>query len=245
MQRIDGRNGDELRPITIDSSLQQYAEGSVLISTGNTKVLCSASVEDRVPPFLKGSGSGWVTADYSMLPRATNTRNRRERDTGKINGRSQEIQRLIGRSLRGIIDLSILGELTIQIDCDVIQADAGTRTASINGGFIALSQAINLLINQNKITSSPILNNVCAVSIALIGDDLLLDPCYEEDFNADVDFNIVMTDEKQLIEIQGGTEAGPFSTDKIPQIIDLATKGTSEIAVFQNQYLTGLNVNEN
>ena len=127
----------------------------------------------------------------------------------------------------------------------MIQADAGTRTASINGGFIALSQAINLLINQNKITSSPILNNVCAVSIALIGDDLLLDPCYEEDFNADVDFNIVMTDEKQLIEIQGGTEAGPFSTDKIPQIIDLATKGTSEIAVFQNQYLTGLNVNEN
>jgi len=245
VQRIDGRNGDELRPITIDSSLQQYAEGSVLISTGNTKVLCSASVEDRVPPFLKGSGSGWVTADYSMLPRATNTRNRRERDTGKINGRSQEIQRLIGRSLRGITDLSILGELTIQIDCDVIQADAGTRTASINGGFIALSQAINLLINQNKITSSPILNNVCAVSIALIGDDLLLDPCYEEDFNADVDFNIVMTDEKQLIEIQGGTEAGPFSTDKIPQIIDLATKGTSEIAVFQNQYLTGLNVNEN
>ena len=245
MQRIDGRNGDELRSITIDSSLQQYAEGSVLISTGNTKVLCSASVEDRVPPFLKGSGSGWVTADYSMLPRATNTRNRRERDTGKINGRSQEIQRLIGRSLRGITDLSILGELTIQIDCDVIQADAGTRTASINGGFIALSQAINLLINQNKITSSPILNNVCAVSIALIGDDLLLDPCYEEDFNADVDFNIVMTDEKQLIEIQGGTEAGPFSTDKIPQIIDLATKGTSEIAVFQNQYLTGLNVNEN
>ncbi len=245
MQRIDGRNGDELRPITIDSNLQQYAEGSVLISTGNTKVLCSASVEDRVPPFLKGSGSGWVTADYSMLPRATNTRNRRERDTGKINGRSQEIQRLIGRSLRGITDLSILGELTIQIDCDVIQADAGTRTASINGGFIALSQAINLLINQNKITSSPILNNVCAVSIALIGDDLLLDPCYEEDFNADVDFNIVMTDEKQLIEIQGGTEAGPFSTDKIPQIIDLATKGTSEIAVFQNQYLTGLNVNEN
>jgi len=245
VQRIDGRNGDELRPITIDSNLQQYAEGSVLISTGNTKVLCSASVEDRVPPFLKGSGSGWVTADYSMLPRATNTRNRRERDTGKINGRSQEIQRLIGRSLRGITDLSILGELTIQIDCDVIQADAGTRTASINGGFIALSQAINLLINQNKITSSPILNNVCAVSIALIGDDLLLDPCYEEDFNADVDFNIVMTDEKQLIEIQGGTEAGPFSTDKIPQIIDLATKGTSEIAVFQNQYLTGLNVNEN
>ena len=192
MQRIDGRNGDELRPITIDSSLQQYAEGSVLISTGNTKVLCSASVEDRVPPFLKGSGSGWVTADYSMLPRATNTRNRRERDTGKINGRSQEIQRLIGRSLRGITDLSILGELTIQIDCDVIQADAGTRTASINGGFIALSQAINLLINQNKITSSPILNNVCAVSIALIGDDLLLDPCYEEDFNADVDFNICL-----------------------------------------------------
>ena len=245
MQRIDGRNGDELRSITIDSSLQQYAEGSVLISTGNTKVLCSASVEDRVPPFLKGSGSGWVTADYSMLPRATNTRNRRERDTGKINGRSQEIQRLIVRSLRWITDLSILVELTIQIDCDVIQADAGTRTASINGGFIALSQAINLLINQNKITSIPILNNVCAVSIALIGDDLLLDPCYEEDFNADVDFNIVMTDEKQLIEIQGGTEAGPFSTDKIPQIIDLATKGTSEIAVFQNQYLTGLNVNEN
>ena len=216
MKRIDGRLDDELRPITIDSTLQQYPEGSVLICTGNTKVLCSASIEERVPPFLKGSGTGWVTADYSMLPRATNTRNRRERDTGKVSGRSQEIQRLIGRSLRGITDLSTLGEVTIQIDCDVIQADAGPRTASINGGYIAL-----------------------------IKDRLLLDPCYEEDFKAEVDFNIVMTDNEQLIELQGGTEAGPFNKDKIPQILELATKGISEISTIQNQYISGLNLNEN
>ena len=245
MKRIDGRLDDELRPISIDSTLQQYPEGSVLICTGNTKVLCSASIEERVPPFLKGSGTGWVTADYSMLPRATNTRNRRERDTGKVSGRSQEIQRLIGRSLRGITDLSTLGEVTIQIECDVIQADAGTRTASINGGYIALSQAIARLVKEKQITRNPILNNVCAVSIALIKDRLLLDPCYEEDFKAEVDFNIVMTDNEQLIELQGGTEAGPFNKDKIPQILELATKGISEISAIQNQYISGLNLNEN
>lgn len=245
MIRTDGRKHDELRPVTIDSTLQQYAEGSVLISTGNTKVLCSASIEERVPPFLKGTGTGWVTADYSMLPRATNTRNRRERDTGKVSGRSQEIQRLIGRSLRGVTNLSSLGEITIQIDCDVIQADGGTRTASINGGYIALSQAISMLINTNKIKENPISNNVCAISIALIENNLLLDPCYEEDFNAEVDFNVVMTNQGQLIELQGGTEAGPFEQIQIPSILKLATKAASEITAIQNKHTSGLMLDEN
>ena len=244
MIRLDGRPHEELRPITLDSTLQTYPEGSVLISTGNTKVLCSASVEDRVPPFLKGTGSGWVTADYSMLPRATNTRNRRERDTGKINGRSQEIQRLIGRALRGVTDLTSLGELTIQIDCDVIQADAGTRTASINGGFIAMSQAISKLLAEDRITKSPLISNVCAISIALIKNNLLVDPCYEEDFQADVDFNVVMTGKGDLIEIQGGTEAGAFSTDTIPRILQLATNATKQITSIQNKYLAGTTANE-
>ncbi|HCG90882.1 MAG TPA: ribonuclease PH [Dehalococcoidia bacterium] len=237
MERIDGRKDEELRVTTIQPSYQLYAEGSALITAGNTKVICSASVEDKVPPFLKGSGSGWVTAEYSMLPRATNTRNRRDRESGKISGRSQEIQRLIGRSLRGIIDLKLLGEFTINIDCDVIQADGGTRTASINGSYIALSQAIYGLINTGKIQNNPIINNVCAVSIALLDKRLLVDPCYEEDSQAEVDFNIVMSGDQQIIELQGGTEAGPFDVTYISQILTLASTGTKQLKEIQDASL--------
>ena len=188
--RSDGRAWDKVRPIQITPSFQLSADGSALIETGNTKVLCAASVEEQVPAFLKGTGRGWVTAEYDMLPRATNTRSIRDRTSGRINGRSQEIQRLIGRSLRAIIDLEMLGERTIHIDCDVIQADGGTRTAAITGAYVALNQAANTMLDMGKITQTPILSQVAATSVGIIDAELLLDLCYEEDFKADVDFNL-------------------------------------------------------
>ena len=236
--RSDGRAWNKVRPIQITPSFQLSADGSALIETGNTKVLCAASVEEQVPAFLKGTGRGWVTAEYDMLPRATNTRSTRDRTSGRINGRSQEIQRLIGRSLRAIIDLEMLGERTIHIDCDVIQADGGTRTAAITGAYVALNQAINTMLDMGKITQTPILSQVAATSVGIIDAELLLDLCYEEDFKADVDFNVVLNNDGKLIELQGATEANPFDRKYIPEILSLAFKGAEDLFRAQRDSLS-------
>ncbi|GIS81561.1 MAG: ribonuclease PH [Dehalococcoidia bacterium] len=239
--RSDGRLWDEVRPIQKTPSFQLSADGSALIETGNTKVLCAASVEEQVPAFLKGSGKGWVTAEYDMLPRATNTRSTRDRTSGRINGRSQEIQRLIGRSLRAIIDLDLLGERTIHIDCDVLQADGGTRTAAITGAYVALTQATNDIWSTGKITGSPILSQVAATSIGIINEELFLDLCYEEDFKADVDFNVVLNNDGKLIELQGATEGKPFDRKYIPEILSLAFKGAEDLFRAQRESLSATN----
>lgn len=236
--RSDGRAWNKVRPIQITPSFQLSADGSALIETGNTKVLCAASVEEQVPAFLKGTGRGWVTAEYDMLPRATNTRSTRDRTSGRINGRSQEIQRLIGRSLRAIIDLEMLGERTIHIDCDVIQADGGTRTAAITGAYVALNQATNTMLDMGKITQTPILSQVAATSVGIIDEELLLDLCYEEDFKADVDFNVVLNNDGKLIELQGATEANPFDRKYIPEILSLAFKGAEDLFRAQRDSLS-------
>ena len=236
--RSDGRAWNKVRPIQITPSFQLSADGSALIETGNTKVLCAASVEEQVPAFLKGTGRGWVTAEYDMLPRATNTRSIRDRTSGRINGRSQEIQRLIGRSLRAIIDLEMLGERTIHIDCDVIQADGGTRTAAITGAYVALNQATNTMLDMGKITQTPILSQVAATSVGIIDAELLLDLCYEEDFKADVDFNVVLNNDGKLIELQGATEANPFDRKYIPEILSLAFKGAEDLFRAQRDSLS-------
>lgn len=236
--RSDGRAWDKVRPIQITPSFQLSADGSALIETGNTKVLCAASIEEQVPAFLKGSGRGWVTAEYDMLPRATTTRSTRDRTSGRINGRSQEIQRLIGRSLRAIIDLEMLGERTIHIDCDVIQADGGTRTAAITGAYVALNQATNTMLDIGKITQTPILSQVAATSVGIIDEELLLDLCYEEDFKADVDFNVVLNNDGKLIELQGATEANPFDRKYIPEILSLAFKGAEDLFRAQRESLS-------
>ncbi len=236
--RSDGRAWNKVRPIQITPSFQLSADGSALIETGNTKVLCAASVEEQVPAFLKGTGRGWVTAEYDMLPRATNTRSTRDRTSGRINGRSQEIQRLIGRSLRAIIDLEMLGERTIHIDCDVIQADGGTRTAAITGAYVALNQATNTMLDMGKITQTPILSQVAATSVGIIDAELLLDLCYEEDFKADVDFNVVLNNDGKLIELQGATEANPFDRKYIPEILSLAFKGAEDLFRAQRDSLS-------
>ena len=239
--RSDGRAWDKVRPIQITPSFQLSADGSALIETGNTKVLCAASVEEQVPAFLKGTGRGWVTAEYDMLPRATNTRSTRDRTSGRINGRSQEIQRLIGRSLRAIIDLEMLGERTIHIDCDVIQADGGTRTAAITGAYVALNQATNTMLDMGKITQTPILSQVAATSVGIIDAELLLDLCYEEDFKADVDFNVVLNNDGKLIELQGATEGKPFDRKYIPEILSLAFKGAEDLFRAQRESLSPKN----
>ena len=237
LTRIDGRLWNENRPITIRPSFQSSAEGSVLIETGNTKVICAASIEDRVPSFLTGRGKGWVTAEYDMLPRATNTRSSRDRNNGQINGRAQEIQRLIGRSLRAVTDLESLGERTVYIDCDVIQADGGTRTAAITGSYVALAQALSRLTRDGVIKNLPILSRVAATSVGINNGELLLDLCYQEDFEAEVDFNIVMNDKGTLIELQGATEAAPFDRKYIPEIIALAFKGSESLFKAQKSAL--------
>ena len=236
--RSDGRAWNKVRPIQITPSFQLSADGSALIETGNTKVLCAASVEEQVPAFLKGTGRGWITAEYDMLPRATTTRSTRDRTSGRINGRSQEIQRLIGRSLRAIIDLEMLGERTIHIDCDVIQADGGTRTAAITGAYVALNQATNTMLDMGKITQTPILSQVAATSVGIIDAELLLDLCYEEDFKADVDFNVVLNNDGKLIELQGATEANPFDRKYIPEILSLAFKGAEDLFRAQRDSLS-------
>ena len=229
--RFDGRAADSLRPIRITRHYLKHAEGSVLIEFGDTKVICTASVEESVPPFLRGKGSGWVTAEYAMLPRATHTRSVRESTRGKVGGRTHEIQRLIGRSLRAVTDLTAFGERTIVVDCDVIQADGGTRTASITGGCLALIQAFGKLKEQGMIHRMPVTNLVCAVSVGLVEGQLLLDLDYAEDSSAEVDMNFVITRNGLFVEIQGTAEATPFSRDLHDRMIDLALLGSA--------YLTG------
>ena len=233
MTRSDGRRWDQPRPIVITPGYQRFAEGSALIETGLTKVLCAASLDERVPPFLRGQGQGWVTAEYNMLPRATNTRTPRDRDTGRISGRSQEIQRLIGRALRAVTDLEALGERTVQIDCDVIQADGGTRTAAITGAYVALYQAMKVLVDNRVLRRVPLKSAVAAVSVGLVDEELLLDLCYREDFDAQVDFNVVMTDRGELVELQGATEADPFPRHRVEEILSLAARGMEPLFAAQ------------
>ena len=210
-----------------------------MIEMGTTKVLCAASLEEKVPAFMRGQGKGWVTAEYSMLPRATNTRNTRERETGKVSGRSQEIQRLIGRSLRAVTNLDTLGERTVHIDCDVIQADGGTRTAAITGAYVALNQALQMLVKNRELTEVPLLCPVAAISVGILNGELLLDLCYEEDFAADVDFNVVLTSQGGLVELQGATEADPFPRHQVDEVLSLASRGMESLFRVQREAAQG------
>ena len=220
--RKNNRKNKELRNIKVTSNYIMHPEGSVLIEFGNTRVICNATVEDKVPAFLKGKGSGWITAEYSMLPRATNTRNKRDSMTGKVSGRSMEIQRLIGRALRSCIDLEKLGEKTITIDCDVIQADGGTRTASITGGYLALELAIQKLLNDGKLTKNPLISKVAAISVGRVNGQIMLDLDYDEDCSAEVDMNIVMNNKNEFIEIQGTGEESTFVYSELLEFIALS-----------------------
>lgn len=237
IKRGDGRAWDELRPVRVTPGIQSFAEGSVLIETGKTHVLCAVSIEDRVPAFLKGSGGGWVTAEYSMLPRATATRNQRDSTQGHVNGRSQEIQRLIGRSLRAVVDMPKLGERTLTVDCDVIQADGGTRTAAITGSYIALYLAMQHLVDMGVLKAVPMKNAVAATSVGIVHDNKLLDLCYDEDSAAGVDFNVVMTSKGEFVEIQGTAEGKPFDRDSVDHLLALAEKGIKELFQIQQEVL--------
>src|SRR5437763_968143 len=223
--RTDGRLDEQLRPTRITPNFSIHAEGSVMVEAGNTKVICTASVEDRVPPFRRNSGKGWVTAEYGMLPRATTTRMQREASQGRVGGRTQEIQRLIGRSLRAVTKMEQLGERTVWIDCDVIQADGGTRTASITGAFVALALALEKLRERDAIRTIPLTDYVAAISVGIVGGEPLLDLAYEDDSKADVDMNIVKTGDGRFIEVQGTAEAIPFGRDALLQLLDLADVG--------------------
>jgi len=234
MTRIDGRTPTQLRPVRLAVDFLDYAEGSVLIETGNTRVLCAASVEERVPPFLEGKGQGWVTAEYSMLPRSTHTRTARERE-GKVSGRTQEIQRLVGRSLRAAVDMMALGPRTIILDCDVLQADGGTRTASITGAYVALHRACSRLVRRGLLAVHPVRTAVAATSAGVVAGEILLDLCYDEDSRAEVDFNVVMTAEHEFIEVQGTGEGGVFSRATMNQLIELAEAGITELLEIQKQ----------
>ena len=229
VKRADGRSWNELRPVKITTGFQQFAEGSALIEVGKTRVLCAVSVEERVPLFLKGQGKGWVTAEYAMLPRATTTRTHRDSFHGRVSGRNQEIQRIIGRSLRAAINMEALGDRTLTVDCDVLQADGGTRTTAITGAYVALYQALQNLANMGVITDIPLEDTVAATSVGVVHNDQLLDLCYDEDFNADVDFNVVMTGKGSLIEFQGTAEGKPFSRETTNQLLSLAEKGIGEL----------------
>jgi ribonuclease PH len=240
MPRPDGRAHDQLRPITVTRNWQAYAEGSALIEFGETKVLCAASVQQGVPRWRKGSGLGWVTAEYSMLPRATLTRNDRESVRGKIGGRTHEISRLIGRSLRAAIDLSALGENSISLDCDVLQADGGTRTAAITGAFVALSDAVAWLGAKGALARpAPLINSVQAVSVGVIDGEPRLDLMYEEDVRAETDMNVVVTGAGDFIEVQGTAEGTPFRRDELDALLDLAVAGCADLARIQKEALEG------
>jgi ribonuclease PH len=238
MMRGDGRRPDELRPVTITPNVNKYAEGSVLIQMGDTHVLCTASVEESVPPFMRDRGEGWVTAEYSMLPRSTGTRSARESSRGRLGGRTMEIQRLIGRSLRAVTDLPNLGERTIWLDCDVIQADGGTRTASITGAYVALHLALQQLLQQGLIAQIPLKDAVAAVSVGMLQDIPHLDLNYPEDSTSDVDMNIVMTGSGNLIEVQGTAEGEPFSQDSLLELLALARQGISQLVESQRAVLS-------
>lgn len=231
--RPSGRKLDEMRNVSVEVGFTKHAEGSALIKMGDTHVLCTATIEERVPPFIKGSGLGWVTAEYGMLPRATNTRMRREAAVGKQGGRTVEIQRLIGRALRAGVDRVALGERQITIDCDVLQADGGTRTASINGGFVAMAMAIQRSIDSGFIAKSPLIYGVAGMSMGIVNGTPLLDLCYEEDSGAEVDLNAVLTHRNEIIEVQGTAEGAPFSAAQLGELMALAEKGATE--VFEKQ----------
>lgn len=235
--RVDGRKNDQLRPIKVIRSYTKYAEGSVYIEVGDTKVLCNVSVEEKVPPFLKGTGEGWITAEYNMLPRATETRKIRDIARLKIDGRTMEIQRLIGRALRSVVDLKALGERTLWIDCDVIQADGGTRTTSISGAFIAMVDAVNKLHKRKPFKVYPIRNFMGATSVGIVNNEKLLDLCYIEDSRAKVDMNIIMTDEGKYIEVQGTGEESPFTRQELNELLDLGEKGVRQMIHIQKEAL--------
>ncbi len=235
--REDGRAPDQLRPVQITRNYIKPAEGSVLIEVGDTKVICTATVEEKVPPFQKGSGKGWVTAEYSMLPRATQTRTPRESAKGKIGGRTQEIQRLVGRALRSVVDLDKLGERTVWLDCDVIQADGGTRTASITGAFVALVDALQKLVDTGQLAKLPVTDYLAATSVGKIKGNLMLDLCYTEDSQAEVDMNVVMTRAGKFVELQGTAEAEPFTREEMDGMLALAEKGIRELIKIQEAVL--------
>ncbi len=237
MKRIDGRAYDELRPIKIIPGYQSFAEGSALIKLGKTHVLCSVSVEERVPSFLKGSGTGWITAEYAMLPRATVTRTQRDSTMGRVGGRNQEIQRLIGRSLRAVADMDALGERTLMVDCDVLQADGGTRTAAITGAYVALYKAMETLQNMGVISSIPLKSAVAATSIGIVNSYMMVDLCYDEDAHAGVDFNVVMTSKGDFVELQGTAEGKPFNKQSIDDILSLAEKAIQQLFQVQQDVL--------
>jgi ribonuclease PH len=240
MPRFDNRAANTLRPTRITPHFVKHAEGSVLIEAGDTRVICTASVEERVPPFRRNSGKGWVTAEYGMLPRATSTRNQREASSGKVGGRTQEIQRLIGRSLRAVTRMEEMGERTIWVDCDVIQADGGTRTASITGGFVALVLALQKMRDQNQISTMPVSDLVAATSVGIVDGVPLLDLAYEEDSRADVDMNIVQTGAGKFIEVQGTAEADPFGRDALLSLLDLAQEGIRQLNAIQREIIGSL-----
>ena len=229
-RRTDGRLPNQLRPVRIIPDYLKFAEGSALIRVGDTRVLCAATIEDKVPPFLRGRGTGWVTAEYSMLPRAGQERSQREASAGRIGGRTHEIQRLVGRALRGVVDLGRLGERTITLDCDVIQADGGTRTASITGAYVALARALRRYGMGELITAQ-----VAAVSVGMAGEAVLLDLNYEEDSAADVDFNVVMTSDEEFVEVQGTAERHPFRRDQMNHMLELAAAGIRQLFVVQRE----------
>ncbi len=237
MKRADGRAYDELRPVRITPDYQSFAEGSALIELGKTQVLCSVSVEEKVPFFLRGGGSGWITAEYAMLPRATVTRTSRDSSMGRISGRNQEIQRLIGRSLRAITDLTALGERTLIVDCDVLQADGGTRTAAITGAYVALYQAMRTLSNMGIISSIPLKTAMAATSVGIVHSYMMLDLCYDEDCNASVDFNVAMTDQGEFVEIQGTAEVKPFSRETVDALLTIAEQGIRQLFQVQKEAL--------
>ncbi len=237
MKRADGRAHNELRPVNITPGFQLYAEGSALIELGNTQVLCSVSVEDRVPNFLKGGGTGWITAEYAMLPRATVTRTPRDSFTGRIGGRNQEIQRFIGRSLRAVTDLSALGERSLIVDCDVLQADGGTRTAAVTGAYVALYKSLRNLADMGVVSSVPLKSAVAATSVGIMRDNMMLDLCYDEDCNASVDFNVVMTSKGEFVEVQGTAEGKPFSRKTIDELLSLAEAGIQQLFQIQKAAL--------
>jgi ribonuclease PH len=237
IERRDGRAAGALRAVTITRNYTRYAEGSVLIKFGDTHVLCNASVLEKVPPHKKGSGEGWVTAEYGMLPRSTHTRSDREAARGKQSGRTQEIQRLIGRSLRAVIDLAKLGERTIHLDCDVLQADGGTRTAAITGSYVALVDAVSGLMKQGTLAQTPLTGAVAAISVGLVSGQARLDLEYEEDSGCDADMNVVMTADGSIIEVQGTAEGAPFSRKQMDALLDLATAGITQLMQLQGHAL--------
>src|ERR1700685_2703338 len=237
--RPDGRKPDELRPVEIATGYLKTAEGSALITVGNTQVLCAASVENTVPPFLRNTGKGWVTAEYSMLPRATSTRTPREINKGRPSGRTHEIQRLIGRSLRAVIDLAALGERSIIVDCDVLQADGGTRTAAITGAYVALAIALGTLVKFKVLPKSPLLDSVAATSVGIVAGTPMLDLAYEEDSRAGVDMNVVMTCANKFVEVQATAEHTPFADEQLAELLHLARGGLAELYSLQQEALAG------